>query len=306
MSKVGPKNGINIRSSTTADLETIAVVRNACWPDYPVTGQSLALNDSFEQRQRFVLEVGGQIRAHAMLETAGYKGNRLELDVLPEYQSCGLGRTFFQRLEPHLERHSDWIVFTSELHSYASDFAQARGFSEFRRSWHSVIKVQRVDDALLTDPRVSGYDFVCYADQPDPARLFELHIELRRDIPHIEAANAPNFEQFRNRTLEAPPFVPKSAFIAVHDNQWVAYTGARQRSLDKPLEWSTVMTGTKRQHRGRGLAFALKLLAIRAAKTCGVIEMHTNNDSTNAAMLHVNHQLGYERGAAVIQMRRAS
>ena len=52
-------------------------------------------------------------------------------------------------------------------------------------------------------------------------------------------------------------------------------------------------TGVERDYRGRGLAQALKLLAVRFAQHYGAAYIRTNNDSQNAPMLAVNRKLGY-------------
>ncbi len=54
------------------------------------------------------------------------------------------------------------------------------------------------------------------------------------------------------------------------------------------------MTGVRREYRGRGIALALKLLAIRFARSVGAQEITTSNDSLNAPMLAVNRKLGYQ------------
>jgi GNAT superfamily N-acetyltransferase len=75
-------------------------------------------------------------------------------------------------------------------------------------------------------------------------------------------------------------------------------------SHERPLEWHTGMTGVPRAHRGRGLAVALKWRVIALARERGILELHTNNDSLNAAMLEVNRQLGYRRVSGVVQLER--
>ena len=54
------------------------------------------------------------------------------------------------------------------------------------------------------------------------------------------------------------------------------------------------MTGVRREHRGRGLALALKLLSFRLMKERGCTETMTHNDSANQAILALNRQLGYQ------------
>ena len=54
--------------------------------------------------------------------------------------------------------------------------------------------------------------------------------------------------------------------------------------------------------RGRGIALALKLLAIRAARRYGARYLRTNNDSENAPMLAVNRKLGYQPAPGYYRM----
>ena len=52
-------------------------------------------------------------------------------------------------------------------------------------------------------------------------------------------------------------------------------------------------TGVDRAYRGRGLALATKLVALRRAREWGAAYARTNNDSQNAPILAVNRKLGY-------------
>lgn len=58
--------------------------------------------------------------------------------------------------------------------------------------------------------------------------------------------------------------------------------------------------------RGRGLALPLKLQAIARAQAEGYVRMRTNNLSTNAPMLRVNHQLGFvpQHGRFELHLRK--
>jgi RimJ/RimL family protein N-acetyltransferase len=48
-----------------------------------------------------------------------------------------------------------------------------------------------------------------------------------------------------------------------------------------------------RSHRGRGVARAVKMETLAQAIELGVGSVRTDNDQRNAAMLHINEQLGY-------------
>jgi GNAT superfamily N-acetyltransferase len=53
-------------------------------------------------------------------------------------------------------------------------------------------------------------------------------------------------------------------------------------------------TGVLREYRGRKIALALKLLAIRRSRECRAVCLRTNNNSQNAPILVTNRRLGYK------------
>ena len=67
------------------------------------------------------------------------------------------------------------------------------------------------------------------------------------------------------------------------------------------LRWSSTnfITGVLPAYRGRKIAQALKLIAIRYAKARGANYIRTDNDSENAPMLAINRKLGYKSQTGV-------
>jgi mycothiol synthase len=298
---------MRMRRATSSDFKRIAAIRSACWQAYPQTGADLERNDAaFPKRQRFVLEQAGEVVAHGLIEPDGTDGALLEVDVQPELQSRGIGTSLFAGLEPHMQGFASVTTRVSESHAFALHFAQARGFNEERRSWHQVLHPQGFHASgftgLKADLERRGYALHAYPEIADERKLYDLYIKTSGDVPGA-ATKRPSFDEYKIRVLEHPLTRLEAYFIAVRDGEWVAYTATRQRAADRPLEWHTGMTGVLRAHRGRGLALALKSRVIELAREFGILELHTNNDSTNAAMLSVNRRLGYERESGVIQMK---
>ena len=64
------------------------------------------------------------------------------------------------------------------------------------------------------------------------------------------------------------------------------------------------MTGTGRDYRGRGLATAMKVKMLAAAKTAGLRAMLTTNDEPNKAMRGINAKLGYVMLPANVELEK--
>jgi hypothetical protein len=68
---------------------------------------------------------------------------------------------------------------------------------------------------------------------------------------------------------------------------------------------STGFTGVLREHRGAGLARALKLETVVQAAELGVAAVETDNDSANAPILHLNEELGYREIHGIVRLHKA-
>jgi len=64
----------------------------------------------------------------------------------------------------------------------------------------------------------------------------------------------------------------------------------------------TGLTGVSRSHRGRGIATALKVRALGAARANGASRVFTDNDTRNVEMIAVNDKLGFKRLPALLSM----
>jgi predicted GNAT superfamily acetyltransferase len=94
-------------------------------------------------------------------------------------------------------------------------------------------------------------------------------------------------------------FRPENAsalFLAADraSGEWIGFT--RLNYSADPRYTHQAMTGVRRAYRRRKIALALKILGIQQARTRGVAEIETGNDSRNAAMLASNHKLGFVPG----------
>jgi len=120
--------------------------------------------------------------------------------------------------------------------------------------------------------------------------LHALDTLTRKDVPTTFPVLPEAFENFIER-LRSPD--------RPHDRWWVALRGADPVAMSYlrfPPVRGRVWTGytcCHPDHRGRGLARAVKLQTLAQAVALGVPAVYTDNDSENAPMLHINERLGY-------------
>ena len=124
-----------------------------------------------------------------------------------------------------------------------------------------------------------------------PRDLHRIDEEATRDMPAAESIQAIPYDEWLEFVWHNPLFTSDGSFGAVIDGRVAAVS-----LLLANFEWGravSMFTGTSREHRGRGLARAVKLASIRWAAGNGITQLVTTNDETNASMLAVNGRLGY-------------
>jgi RimJ/RimL family protein N-acetyltransferase len=132
---------------------------------------------------------------------------------------------------------------------------------------------------------------------------------LRRLLPvaHATIADIPKSVEYIPEPYEAwvvwmqpPAVLPERISVAVVDGEPVGYSYLAYR----PSVVETGFTGVLREHRGKGLARALKLETLVQAIDLGVRAVDTDNDSENAPILHINEELGYDELPGKLEFHR--
>jgi GNAT superfamily N-acetyltransferase len=122
----------------------------------------------------------------------------------------------------------------------------------------------------------------------DPQLVFALDAEASVDIPNEDNDDL-RFEQWHADYWAHPDVDLESSVAAVAGGRPVSYS-LLHAGGDRGMSG---MTGTRRSHRGRGLAGLVKRATLANAAARGIRLAYTHNDETNAAMLRVNAKLGY-------------
>jgi GNAT superfamily N-acetyltransferase len=225
----------------------------------------------------------------------------IKVTVIPEFRNRKLGAQMYaQALRVAQEQGA------SELESrvreddlIANQFAEKRGFTIEFHSFESTLDLPSFDENqfndLLARVHTDGYRFFSLAEagvtEENKHKLYEVNRISGLDNPSSDGI-FPDFAAFSKNVFEASWFRADTQILASHGDDWV---GLSAIGLYPEEGYAyNAFTGVLREHRGHGLAQALKLQTIRLAKKEGARYIRTNNDSHNAPMLAINRKLGYQ------------
>ena len=253
--------------------------------------------------EKILLEVNGltcgfvQVNPHSFVPP-GWVG--LLLIVHPEHRQRGYGQILWTELERRLPKHS-----LKGVEAYVRDddpksrvWAEARGFSYYGHRFTSLLNLEDVDASRFAGntERVknSGIELISFAgleqNESNWLRLHEFVADCLTRTPDLEHNPRWSLEQVSHLVRDNPNASGDRIFLALDSNSWV---GINILLLDRGQTYN-LLTAVNPSHRGRGIALALKLEAIKKAKALGFSQMRTNNLSVNAPMLEVNRKLGFE------------
>ncbi|ADV66393.1 GNAT family N-acetyltransferase [Deinococcus maricopensis] len=310
---------VTIRDATPDDLGVIAELYTRFLPDEPTTAEMLRAEDDLAPAnmhwRRFVAEQNGRVvgTSWAGQFTGMYHPDKYLVNVIvdPERQGRGVGRALTAHLDEHLGARGvlSTLADAREDHARSVAFLEARGYEEVKRYFESRLDLTAFDFAPFEDrARVHPeYTLRTYEDlrANDPAfeqQLFELFDAVRQDVPRPEPATPLTPEDFARRARH-PLFRPEGVLVAVHTPTG-EYAGLTELYASSGAYLNTGLTGVRRAHRRRGLAFALKLASLRWARAQGAPEVRTGNESLNRPMLSINEALGYVKQPAWVQYRK--
>lgn len=172
-------------------------------------------------------------------------------------------------------------VWTTDRTPHVVSFFVERGYEEVRR-----YVISELDVSAAPEPDAPSAAIVAFADRPDLAS--QLH-----ELARVAYADQPG----RSETaiddawyawgLRAHP--PEPYFIALDGERVIGY-GYLEHEGD---EWRNGFTAVARDHRGRGVAGAIKRAQVAWAKANGVPRLRTANEVRLDGMLALNRRFGY-------------
>jgi mycothiol synthase len=207
------------------------------------------------------------------------------------------------------QRAQKLITWVREDASFALRFAERLGFVKVAVGAENVLELESFDITTFNDPMMKlttqGFaftDFYRWGDTLEHRHaLHNLFLALLRDAPNNDYQ--PSFEDFQTQTLEHKFFAPSGVQLALDAHgQAIGFSSLNFNPSSK--ESFCDGTWVHADHRGQGLAFALKLAGCRWALSVGVQKIVTGNDSSNAPMLAINTKLGFKTQIGLWQMQR--
>ncbi len=314
---------VRIRPFEDRDYPAIVAVGNAVYTDYPWSVEEYRHEDMRYDGgkyllRRFVAEhPGDRVVAYADFHhmASMYHPRKfwLELVVHAAVQRQGIGSRLYDHLVGALAPHEPLVLWTNirETFPHSIRFAERRGFREVRRAWESRLDVAAFDPAPFeakASEAVLKMAVTTVAEERERDRqwlekLYDLHTDVRADVPQPDDYTVQTLEEFQQQLVDHPDYLPDGHFLAKDGDADVAESFVfRSHELRDVLYQA--LTGTRRTHRGRGIAVALKLRVIDYARSRGYREIRTWNDTLNAPMLAINTKLGFVRQPAWITFEK--
>ena len=209
----------------------------------------------------------------------------LNVAVLKREQGKGIGSALYERALAHAERLAPTRIMAGFFETpRAVAFAQARGFREERAERISIVDPRTLEAEPAAEVRPCS--------QIDPKVLWQINEAVTPDVPGEGNPSHMPFDEWREFVIERPLYQPEGSFVAYADSEPAAIS-----MLAADLETGravTILTGTLREFRARGLGLAAKTASLRWAGANGVSYISTINDERNTPMLALNTRLGYK------------
>ncbi|WP_033286291.1 GNAT family N-acetyltransferase [Streptomyces sp. NRRL F-525] len=300
----------DLRPDVRADLDGFVEVRRLALPYMLFTPESVAHDIAHAQPEaalrRLVAEEDGEIIGTAQ---AGIAYDSPEPDrgfvnvyVHPERTHRGAGSLLARAAEEHLAAQGATRLYAWVLDEPANRaFAERLGYTASRSAYFLRLDLAHGTLPSLQDPPPDveirpGSDFA-----GDPRPLFELDAETMADEPSDIGVEFTDYQAWLDGTWQHPLFSQELTSVALVDGRPAAFSAAR---TDDDGRYGTVMTGTARAHRGRGLAKLAKNDSLHRARAAGYTEAFTGNDTGNGPMLSINKWFGYEACATEVRYVR--
>lgn len=285
------------------DARRIAEIHNQYDPE-PIVAESYADKIKSTPPQWSVL----RLTAEDGGETVGFAYARnnpsmkpglhlLTIGVDGRRQGQGIGTRLLAAVRAELSRveGARLVAMAREEHPFATTFFAQSGFNLAMTLREGILDVP---SAFLKSSQLpDGFRLVRWSEIDDTPENRSRFVTMLQTMDNDEPGTQ-FFGGFDAATIERDAFDPdlsdgQYCYLVEHQGQWVAHHQFKRVEPDNWNEAAVTFTGTLPEFRRRGLATALKNLAVKEMKELGVQKAITHNDSTNTRMLSINAAQGF-------------
>ncbi|WP_371658887.1 N-acetyltransferase family protein [Streptomyces sp. NBC_00280] len=299
-----------LRTDDQAGIEAFARIRHVALPFLLFTPAGVAYDIAHAHPdarfQALIAEEDGEVLGTAQTGVVhdspepgqGY----VNVYVHPERTRRGAGSLLVRTAEQHLAaagvtKSFSWVLDAPDNRA----FAERRGYRSSRNAHFLRLDLANGKLPPLQDPP-PGVELRPASDYAaDPRPLFDLDAEASSDEPSDVDYEFTDYEAWLRETWHHPLLSHELTTVAVVDGRPAAFSAAR---TDGGTRYGTVMTGTARDFRGRGLAKLAKNDSLHRARAAGYTEALTGNDAGNGPMIAINNWFGYEICATEVRYVR--
>ena len=284
-------------AETDADLAGWCEVWTAITPREPVTLEQVKRRLERQPERLFlVAEEDDRLVGSGLVAPSDSPNQRfVGVRVLPEWRRRGIGSELYDKALAYARTlEPEWIsTMVSEAESDSVAWAERRGFEEYGRQVELVLEL-RGDGQTPSPP--DGLEIVEVTPDLHEA-AYALTQEAWEDLPTTVPVELAAFDVWLEEDMPGP-----ISFAALEDGELVGFAGLIERDAPGLLEHG--LTATRRTHRRRGIATALKQTQVAWAAANGYRELITFTQDRNEGMQAINLALGFEPQPAWISMRR--
>lgn len=296
-----------IRPAIDEDHPRIVAIRNAHMLE-PITLDDHLRNEALREPgepylrlvavndEGYVLGTG--VAHHGPMNKPGQFLVHVRVDK--EYRGGGIGRALHDPLEAFAlgEGAQRLRTYTRDDDHDSRAWAERKGYALEYQMFESTCDLSTYEPAAFADAvervQAQGIRFTDlateYSGEEQVHHHYEITWRLSPDIPTWEEIPRPSFEWWCNVVKMNPRFNPASIILAMDGDRCV---GISEMGAMASGALYNQFTGVDRAYRGRGIALAMKVVALNWAQSQGYPYLRTNNHSMNGPMLAVNRKLGY-------------
>lgn len=276
-------------AETDADLEAMIHVRRLVTPEARPTVANLRFNlQTNEGLVYLVGRVGAEPVACGFFHVIDAAVVPCAIAVVPQHRRRGVGSALLAEFSASARAAGKpeliGEVKASDAESRA--FLERRGFVRAGGEEAVVLDLDAMDEPAFSPP--PGVRIASRVDEPDRLEgMYAVGAQADADIPG--SLGVRTFEEWRADEIDKPSRRPELCFVALAGDEVVGYA-ALQVLGDEAHHG---LTATRRDWRRRGVATALKLAEIAAAKRAGFHRLVTESEERNEAMRNLNLKLGF-------------